>query len=88
MLAGQIDATVAALPTALFATAVQIEEAESVALLPADENDRGHGMLFQAGSPLRPWVDEALGALIERGVVDEPVQTSLVADPDLPMITE
>lgn len=36
MLAGQIDATVVALPTALFATAVQIEEADIVALLPAD----------------------------------------------------
>ncbi len=88
MLAGQIDATVVALPTALFATAVQIEDAEIVALLPADENDRGHGLLFQAGNPLVPWVDEALGALIDRGVVDELVQTWLVADPDLPMITE
>lgn len=88
MLAGQIDATVVALPTALFATAVQIPEAGIVALLPADENDRGHGLLFQYGNPLVEWVDEALSALIERGVVDDLVQTWLVADPDLPMITE
>ncbi|MCC5985325.1 MAG: transporter substrate-binding domain-containing protein [Rhodobacteraceae bacterium] len=88
MLAGQIDATLVALPTALFATAVQIPEASIVALLPADENDRGHGLLFEFGNPLVPWVDEALGALIARGVVDDLVQTWLVADPDLPMITE
>ena len=88
MRAGQIDATLVALPTALFATAVQIPEAQITALLPADENDRGHGLLFQFGNPLVDWVDEALGTLIEGGVVDELVSTWLVADPDLPMITE
>ncbi|MFN7002607.1 MAG: ABC transporter substrate-binding protein [Roseinatronobacter sp.] len=88
MQAGQIDATVAALPTALFATAVQIPEASIVAILPADENDRGHGLLFQKDNPLVEWVDEALGAVIERGVVADLVATWLVADPDLPIITE
>lgn len=88
MRAGQIDATVVALPTALFATAVQIPEAGIVALLPADENDRGHGLLFQFGHPLIPWVDEALGRLIEAGVVEELKNTWLVADPDLPVISE
>lgn len=88
MLAGQIDATLAALPTALFATAVQIAEADIVAILPADENDLGHGLLFQKDNPLVEWVDEALGVLIERGVVRDLVATWLVADPDLPVITE
>lgn len=88
MQAGQIDATLAALPTALFATAVQIPEAGIVALLPADQNDRGHGLLFQQGNALIPWVDGALGRLIEAGVVDELVSTWLVADPNLPVITE
>jgi len=88
MRAGQIDATLVALPTALFATAVQIPEAGIVALLPADRNDRGHGLLFQFGNPLVDWVDTALGALIERGVVEELKNTWLVADPDLPVITE
>jgi polar amino acid transport system substrate-binding protein len=60
MQAGQIDATLAALPTALFATAVQIPEASIVAMLPADENDRGHGLLFEFGNPLVEWVDDAL----------------------------
>ncbi len=86
--AGQIDATIAALPTALFVTAVQVPDAAIVALLPADENDRGHGLLFEFGNPLVPWVDEALSAIIERGVVDDLIATYLVADPDLPIITE
>jgi len=88
MQAGQIDATVVALPTALFVTAVQVPEARIVALLPPDENDRGHGLLFELGNPLVEWVDDALGAVIERGVVEELKQAWLVADPDLPTITE
>lgn len=88
MLAGQIDATLAALPTAFFATAVQIPEAGIVAILPADENDLGHGLLFQKDNPLVEWVDDALSVLIEGGVVEELISTWLVADPDLPVITE
>ena len=88
MQAGQIDATVAALPTALFATAVQIPEADIFAILPADDNDPGHGLLFAYENPLVDWVDDALGALIARGAVDDMVDTWLVADPDLPVISE
>lgn len=88
MRAGQIDATLVALPTALFATAVQIPEADIVALLPPDANDRGHGLLFQFGNPLVEPIDAALGRLIARGVVEELKATYLVADPDLPIITE
>ncbi|MGY6697449.1 MAG: substrate-binding periplasmic protein [Roseinatronobacter sp.] len=88
MQAGQIDATLAALPTALFATAVQLPEANIVAILPADENDRGHGLLFQKDNPLVEWVDDALSTLISEGVVDDLVATWLLADPDLPMITD
>ncbi len=85
---GQIDATVVALPTALFVTAVQVPEAEIVALLPADENDRGHGLLFEFGNPLVEWVDEALSAVIAAGVVEDLKAQYLIADPDLPIITE
>ncbi len=88
MQAGQIDATVTAVPTALFATAVQIPEASIVAILPPDAGDEGHGLLFQHGNPLIPWVDAALGRLIAAGTVQELVSTWLVADPDLPIITE
>lgn len=88
MQAGQIDATVAAVPTALFATAVQIPEAAIVAILPPDENDEGHGLLFQHGNALVPWVDAALSRVIAAGTRDELVSTWLVADPDLPIISE
>jgi len=88
MQAGQIDATVTAIPTALFATAVQIPEAGIVAILPPDANDEGHGLLFVHGNPLIPWVDAALTQLIERGAVQDLVNTWIVADPDLPIITE
>ena len=86
--AGQIDATLSSLPTALYVTAAQVPDAGIVALLPADENDNGHGLLFESGNPIVPWVDQALDAIIERGVVDKLVSTYLVADPDLPIISE
>jgi predicted GTPase len=59
-----------------------------VAMLPDDENDRGHGLLFEYCNPLAEWVDDALSAVIERGAVEELKGEYLVADPDLPMITE
>lgn len=88
MLAGQIDATLAALPTALFATAVQIPDASIVAILPPDANDRGHGLLFEKDNPLLEWVDAALGAVIASGKVEDLKNTYLVANPDLPVISE
>lgn len=88
MQANQIDATVVALPTALYVTAVQVPDARIVALLPPDENDQGHGLLFEKDNPLVAWVDEALSAVIARGVVEELKATYLVADPDLPIIGE
>lgn len=88
MQAGQIDATVAAVPTALFATAVQIPEASITAILPPDAHDEGHALLFQHGNPLVPWVDAALGRLITAGRVQALVDTWLVADPTLPIIRE
>ena len=83
---GLIDATVVALPTALFATAVQVPEARITALLPADPNDTGHGLLFEKGNPLAPWINEGLQAIIDRGVVDELVSMYLVGDEDIPEI--
>src|SRR5690606_16611509 len=88
MQADQIDATVVALPTALFVTAVQVPDARIVALLPADENDQGHGLLFEKDNPLVEWVDEALTTIIANGVVDDLVNEYLVADPSMPVITE
>jgi polar amino acid transport system substrate-binding protein len=85
---GQIDATVAALPTALFATAVQIEEASITAVLPPDPNDNGHGLLFEQGSELVDCVDQGLDVLIEDGTIDDLASEYLVGDEDIAEITE
>lgn len=86
--AGQIDGTLISLPTALYVTAVQVPDANIVALLPPDENDRGHGLLFEYNNPLVEWVDDALTAVIDRGVVEDLKAEYLIADPDLPIITQ
>lgn len=86
--AGQIDGTLISLPTALYVTAVQVPDANIVALLPPDENDRGHGLLFEYNNPLVDWVDDALSTVIDRGVVEDLKAEYLIADPDLPLITE
>ena len=84
---GQIDATVAALPTALFATAVQVPDAAIVAVLPPDPNDNGHGLLFEDGSPLVDCIDQGLQALIDDGVVDDLAEQYLTGDGEIPAIT-
>lgn len=88
LLGGQIDATVAALPTAIYATDVQVEEAEVSALLPADANDTGHGLLFEQGNELVDCIDQALERVIDDGVVDDLVDEYLVGDADIPEISE
>lgn len=85
---GQIDATVAALPTALYATAVQVPEAKITALLPKDPKDEGLGLLFAYENPIVPWINEGLAALKTKGTIDELVQMYLVADPNIPVISQ
>lgn len=85
---GQIDATIAALPTALYATAVQVPEAKITALLPVDPSDEGLGLLFAQGNPIVPWINEGLAALKEKGVIKELVTKYLVADPNIPVISQ
>jgi len=86
LLGGQIDATVVALPTALFATAVQIPEANIVAVVPPDENDTGHGLLFQQGNELVGCINQGLEAIIEAGVIDDLVQEYLMPEEEIPFI--
>lgn len=88
LLGGQIDATVISLPTALYVTAVQVPEARIVAILPADVNDLGHGVVFEKGNPLVPWVDDALQVVMDNGVVDQLADEYLVGDDSIPEITE
>jgi polar amino acid transport system substrate-binding protein len=85
---GQIDATIAALPTALYATAVQVPEAKIVALLPKDPRDEGLGLIFEFENPIVQWINKGLAAVKAKGTIDELVQTYLVADPNIPTISE
>ena len=88
LLGGQIDATTQSVPTALFATAVQVPEAQIVATLPPDPNDLGHGLVFEKGNPLVPWVNDALQAVIDNGVVEELRQEYLVGGEDIEEISD
>ena len=88
LLAKQIDATVISLPTALFATAVQIPEATIAAILPFDPNDLGHGLVFEKGNGLVEWINEGLEAIISAGVVEELTAKYLVGDDSIPEIAE
>lgn len=88
LLADQIDATVIGLPTALFVTGVQVPEAEIVAVLPKDENNNGFGFILEEGSPLVPWINEGLQAIIADGTVDALVEEYLIGDDSIQEITE
>jgi len=85
---GQIDATVAALPTALYATCCQVPEAKITAILPKDPKDEGLGLLFAYETPIVPWINEGLAALKSKGVIDELAKKYLIADPSIPEITQ
>lgn len=84
----QIDAVATELATALYLTAVQVPDAEIAAILPHDENDYGHGLIFEQGNELVEWVNEAIATLQSEGVIDALVAEYLIADPDLPVITQ
>lgn len=68
MTAGQIDAALFDLPTALFLSAVMIEGSSVIGQFPAspDEGD-AFGMLMEDGNPLKDCVDAALAELTESG---------------------
>src|SRR5690349_1224690 len=85
---GQIDATVVALPTALYATCCQVPDAKITALLPKDPKDEGLGLLFAHDNPIVPWINEGIAALKAKGTIDELVKKYLVADPNIPVISE
>jgi len=88
LLSKQIDATVISLPTALFATAVQIPEATIAAVLPHDSKDLGHGLIFEKDNPLVEWIDEGLKAIIADGVISDLTSQYLIGNKTIPEITE
>ena len=69
--AGQIDATVIGLPTALYITGVEMPQITIAGLLPrTGEGDEGDmGMLFEEGNPARDCVNTALQALTDDGTL-------------------
>lgn len=86
--ARQIDGTVTALPTALFATDVQVPEAQITALLPKDPNDNGHGLLFEQDSELIDWVNDSLETIMDQGVIEDLTEEYLIPDDDIPEISD
>jgi polar amino acid transport system substrate-binding protein len=88
MLAGQIDATVVGLPTALFLTAVEIDDSVIAGVLPGGEGEDGMGLLFAEGSPLVDCVDQSLQALTDDGTLEALAVEWLQGDGEIPTITE
>ncbi len=73
MQAGQIDAALFDLPTALYLSAVVVEGGVLLGQFPADrsENPDQFGMLMEDGNPLKECVDAAITALTESGRLAE-----------------
>lgn len=88
--AGQIDATVIGLPTALYITGVEMPQITIAGLLPrAGEGDDGDmGMVFAEGDPARDCVDTALETLTDDGTLDELDEQWMQGGGDIPEITE
>jgi polar amino acid transport system substrate-binding protein len=73
MQAGQIDAALFDLPTALYLAAVTLENGVILGQFPPDrsENPDAFGLLMEEGSPLKECVDAALTALTDSGRLAE-----------------
>jgi len=71
MQAGQIDAALFDLPTALYLSAVVLNNGAILGQFPADrsENPDSFGLLMEEGSALNPCVDAALQQLTEDGTL-------------------
>ncbi len=88
LLGGQIDGTVISLPTALFATAVQVPEATIAAILPHDPNDLGFGLVFEKDNEVVGWINKGLEAIIADGVVADLTAKYLIGDDSIPEISK
>lgn len=88
MQAGQIDAALFDLPTALYLSAVVLEGSKVLGQFPADDADGGDqfGMLMEEGSALKTCVDEALTALKSSGELAKIEETWLQSATGVPVI--
>jgi polar amino acid transport system substrate-binding protein len=87
--AGQIDATVIGLPTAIYITTVEMPQITIAGVLPreGEGGDGDMGLLFAEGNPARDCVDAALQALTDDGTLAELEQQWMQGGGDIPEIT-
>ena len=90
MQAGQIDAALFDLPTALFLSAVMVEGSTVLGQFPADRADNPDvfGMLMEDGNPLKECVDAALEALTGSGALAAIEAQWLQETTGVPLIAE
>ena len=71
IMAGQIDAALYDLPTALYLSAVVVENGALLGQFPADQskNPDQFGLLMEDGNPLKECVDAAIAELTESGAL-------------------
>lgn len=71
MKANQIDAAMFDLPTALYLSAVVLEDGVVLGQFPADRrgNSDQFGLLMEEGNPLKACVDEAIGSMTDDGTL-------------------
>ncbi|GGD09250.1 ABC transporter substrate-binding protein [Nocardioides daphniae] len=87
LLNGQVDAIVADLPTALYITAVEIEDSTIVGQFAYDDDAvEEFGMLFEKGNALVGCVDAALAELKEDGTLAALEQEWLSDTADVPVL--
>ncbi len=88
MQAGQIDAALFDLPTALYLSAVVVEGGTILGQFPAErsENPDQFGLLMEDGNPLKECVDAAITALTESGRLAEIEAEWLQAATGVPVI--
>nr|WP_321456236.1 ABC transporter substrate-binding protein [uncultured Cohaesibacter sp.] len=86
--AGQIDAALFDLPTALFLAAVTVKDGVVMGQFPADRstNPDQFGMLLEEGSPLKPCIDSAITALKEEGTLAKLEDKWLAESTGVPVI--
>jgi len=88
MQAGQIDAALFDLPTALYLAAVVVEGGTILGQFPADRSDNPDqfGLLMEEGNPLKECVDHAIEHLTESGRLAEIEAEWLQAATGVPVI--
>jgi len=81
IMAGQIDAALYDLPTALYLSAVVVDGGALLGQFPADQSERPDqfGALMEDGNPLRECVDAAIAELTESGELAA-IQAQWLAD--------